>query len=91
MKASDVIRIGRSLSLAPSTGGVTDGFPALLRVDGEFDDQDRVLGGEAHRGQKADLEVDVVVEPANRGREDRAPPIPSGMTSMTESGIDQLS
>ena len=47
-------------------------LPLLLGLLGELDHQDRVLRREAHRRQQADLEIDVVLQPAQRHREDRA-------------------
>ena len=44
----------------------------LLLLLGELDHQDRVLRGEAHRRQQADLQEHVVLEPAQGHREHRA-------------------
>ena len=73
MKASEVIRIGRSadahgLAASPRSGSC----PRFCSVLGELDDQDRVLGRQADGGEQADLEVDVVGQAAQRGREHRA-------------------
>ena len=68
-----------------------DEFLALFHLRlGEFHDQDRVLRRQADGGEQADLEVDVVGQPAAGGGDDRAEH-PSGTTSMTAKGIDQLS
>src|SRR3546814_16030700 len=40
--------------------------PRLYPLLGEFDDQDRVLGRDADRGDQADLQVAVVVEEVGR-------------------------
>ncbi|KAG1489843.1 hypothetical protein G6F52_013680 [Rhizopus delemar] len=39
-----------------------DALAAHLQLSGEFDDQDRVLAGQAHRGQHRHLEVDVAFQ-----------------------------
>jgi hypothetical protein len=46
--------------------------PFAHALFGKFDDQDRVLGGEAHGRDQADLQVDVVVEAGELGAQDRA-------------------
>ena len=52
--------------------GVDHAGAAFLGALGELDHQYGVLGGEAHRGEQPDLEEDVVVQPAQGDREDRA-------------------
>ena len=71
MKAKAVIRIGRSRSRQASTAASTARGAALLRLAGELDDQDGVLGGEADQHDQADLDEDVVVEAAERDAEQR--------------------
>ena len=44
----------------------------LLGALGELDHQDRVLRGQAHRREQADLQIHVVLQAAQRHREDRA-------------------
>jgi hypothetical protein len=90
MKARLVIRIGRRRRRAASIAGVIGALAAALGLLGELDDQDRVLGGQAHRRQQPDLEIHVVLQPARPDRQSGSKQ-PSGMTSMTEIGIDQLS
>ena len=60
MKASEVIRIGRSRSRAASTTASRSVRAGLLLLDRELDDQDRVLRREADDRDQADLEIDVV-------------------------------
>src|ERR1700757_2899707 len=67
MKANEVIRIGRSRSLAASTAArrrprlppLARAPPAIaaavLQLLGEFDDQDRVLGRKTDQHDEADL------------------------------------
>ena len=73
MKAKAVIRIGRSRSRQASTAASTADGAALLRLPGELDDQDGVLGGKADQHDQADLHQDIVVEPAQAPRRS-APP-----------------
>jgi len=56
----------------------------------EGDDQNRVLRGEPDGGEKTDLEKDVVAQARHKVAR-IAPRMPSGTTSMTANGIDQLS
>src|ERR1044071_8319001 len=65
MKANDVIRIGRSRSLAASIA------PLMLELAGELDDQNGVLGGEADQHDETDLGQDVVVLAAQDHAADR--------------------
>ncbi len=62
MKAKLVIRIGRRRGRAASTAAsIGDGPSPLLRLLGELDDQDRILGGERDQHDQADLGQDIVV------------------------------
>ena len=63
--------------------------PSIKRL-GEFDDQDGVLRRQAHGGEQADLEIDVIVQAAHSIAA-MAPITPSGTTSITAVGTDQLS
>ncbi len=61
--------------------GVEQGHALLaVQLDGELDDQDGVLGRQPDQGQQPDLEVDVVVDAAQRDGDQgargwrRAPP-----------------
>jgi hypothetical protein len=90
MKASEVIRIGRRRSRTASSVASISVPTLLAQRLGELDDQDGVLRREADGGQQADLEVDVVVQPASQVAS-TAPITPSGTTSITENGTDQLS
>jgi len=70
MKASDVIRIGRSRNRAASTAA--DQRRALiLQLLGELDDQDRVLGGQPDQHHETHLGEDIVVLPAQHDPDDR--------------------
>ena len=61
MKASEVIRMGRSRRRAASIAASQRVHaPRLLAIHRELHDQDGVLGGQADGGQQADLEIDVV-------------------------------
>ena len=55
MKASEVIRIGRSRSLEASIAASTTPQPARSQLFRELHDQDRVLGRQADQHQQADL------------------------------------
>jgi hypothetical protein len=63
MKASEVIRIGRKRRCAASSTASTGPCPAV-QVLRELDDQHRVLRRQADDRDQADLEVDVVLQPA---------------------------
>ena len=52
--------------------GLRNRQPALAQLLGEFDDQDRVLGGKADQHDQADLTVDVVGQAAQALRADGA-------------------
>ncbi len=52
--------------------GVDERATLLLQILGELDDQDGVLGRQAHGRQQADLEVDVVGQAADHGGQHRA-------------------
>ena len=65
MKAKDVIRIGRSRVRAAWTAASHGACALLLRLLGEFDDQDRVLRGQPDQHDEADLRQDVDVHPAH--------------------------
>lgn len=68
-----------------------DHFPAFgLEVLRILDDQNRVLGRQADDGEQADLEINVVWQPAQFRGEQRAQDA-ERTTRMTESGMDQLS
>jgi hypothetical protein len=73
----------------PSASPRAAACPVELRL-GELDDQDRVLGRQADRGEQAHLEVDVVRE-MRASAASSAPSTPSGTTSITANGTDQLS
>lgn len=48
--------------------GLNDPFPFFLhQILGELDDQDRILGRQTDRGQESDLEVNVIIQPTQRG------------------------
>ena len=72
-------------------GGVQRRLALPFRAFGEFDDQDGVLGRQAHGGEKPDLEEDVVGEAAQGRRQTGRRRSPSGMTRITATGTDQLS
>ena len=72
MKAKLVIRIGRKPDPRRFERRVDHALALPFGALGELDHQDRVLGGKAHRREQADLEIDVVLQPAQRHREDRA-------------------
>ena len=91
MNANEVIRIGRSLSLAPSRRGLLDRFALLALELGEFDDEDGVLGRQTNQHDQPDLGVDVVVEADAGSRPRNAPNTPNGITSRMATGIAQLS
>lgn len=43
-------------------------FPSFsIRSPSELDDQDRILGRQTDRGQESDLEVNVIIQPTQRG------------------------
>ena len=71
MKAKLVIRIGRKRIARRFHRRVDDRGPALLRLLGEFDDQDRVLRGQRDQHDQADLGQDVVVHAAQVHAEHR--------------------
>ena len=65
MKAKAVIMIGRKRSFAPSVAAAARPMPLpLVALLGELDDQDGVLGGQAHQRDDADLDIDVVFQAA---------------------------
>ena len=68
MKAMEVIRMGRSRSRAASSAASQRLQASLLMLHRELHDQDRVLGGQADGGEQADLEINVVEQPAQRSR-----------------------
>ncbi|RMW18816.1 hypothetical protein ALO98_200100 [Pseudomonas syringae pv. tagetis] len=47
-------------------------FPLFLKVLGKLDDQNRVLGRQAHGGQQPDLKVNVIAQTAEPRRQNRA-------------------
>ena len=61
MKASEVIMIGRNRSWQASRVACLARRAALALRLGELDDQDRVLAGQAHQHDEADLGEDVDV------------------------------
>ena len=61
MKASDVIRIGRSRSRLASIAACDRRAPGEFQLARELDDQDRVLRRQADQHDQADLGEDVVV------------------------------
>ena len=90
-KASEVITIGRKRSraaLSAASIGALALEEALLR---ELDDQDRVLRREADQHHQADLEVDVVLQAAQRRRSASAPTTANGTASTTANGSSQRS
>ena len=72
MNASEVIRIGRKRSRAASIAAADGDSPSCVLQHRELDDQDRVLRGEPEQRHEADLEVDVVGQPAQPDRRERA-------------------
>ena len=62
MKASEVIRIGRSRVRAASTAASKPRHACIFRLLGELDDQDGVLGRKTDQHDEADLDQDVAVE-----------------------------
>ena len=61
MKANEVITIGRSRSRQASSVACAARLARLALLLGEFDDQDRVLAGQADQHDEADLREDVDV------------------------------
>ena len=66
-------------------------MPFFTQPLGEFDDQNRVLGGEADQHHEADLRIDVDLHVAQIDRAERADQSASGADDSTMNGIDQLS
>ena len=58
--------------MAASTAASTTLAPARQPLLGELDDQDGVLGAEAHGRDQADLQIDVVLEAGELGHDHRA-------------------
>ena len=77
MNAMDVITMGRSRRRAASSTAVTRSRPSFLQMLRELDDQDGVLGGEAHEHQEADLREDVVVAALEPDAHECRPAAPS--------------
>ena len=71
MKDKDVITIGRSRKRAASIGGLEPIAALLVQLLGEFDDQDRVLGGKADQHDESHLRENVVLLPAQQHADDR--------------------
>ena len=69
---------------------VDDARAFTLGALGKLDHQDRVLGRQSHGRDQPDLQVNVVLQPAQRDARIE-PTRPIGMTSRTATGIDQLS
>ena len=61
MKAIEVMRIGRSLRRAALSAACSGGTPSSSWSLRELHDQDRVLAGEPHEHDQADLREDVAV------------------------------
>ena len=72
MKASEVIRIGRSRILAASTAASSKGIPRVPQLLGKFDNQDGVLAGQSHQHHQSDLAIDVILQAAQRLRRQRS-------------------
>ncbi len=72
MKASEVMTIGRSRSRAASMAASAAVMPCAHVLGGELDDQDGVLGRQPDQGHQADLEIDVVFQPAEPGQQQGA-------------------
>ena len=90
-KASEVMTIGRKrrrAALSAASVGALALEEALLR---EFHDQDRVLRRQADQHHQADLEVDVVLQAAQRRRRPSAPSTANGTASTTANGSSQRS
>ena len=90
MKAKAVIRIGRRRSRPASIAAATMLEALLAPPPGEFDDQDRVLGGEADQHDEADLRIDVDRQAAQPQRRQRAKQR-QGRRERTMNGMVQLS
>ena len=72
MKAKLVIRIGRSRIRAASIAASITRCALAFGALGELDHQDRILRRQAHGRDQADLQIDVVLKPAQRHEQDRA-------------------
>src|SRR4029077_20192367 len=57
--------------LSSIDGGIADRYSFAPSKDGEFDDQNRILGGEADQCYKSNLEIDIVVQSPHPGGKDR--------------------
>ena len=90
MNAKAVIRIGRKRQAAGLDHRLDRIHALVLGLPGELDDEDRVLGREAHQHHEADLREDVVVLPRSITPR-RAESTLIGTMRMMASGSDQLS
>ena len=79
----------RNLVARPGSAAWAMGRPLVL-VLGEFDDQDRILGGERHQDDEADLGIKVERQAGDIHARVGAG-MPTVIESRTETGIDQLS
>ena len=72
MNANQVIRIGRKRSFTASSVASQRRNARLLLLLGKFDNQDRILAGQADQHHEADLREDRDLDPGQRDADHRA-------------------
>jgi len=89
-KANDVISMGRSLSLAPSSAASTSPLPARLRCTANSTIRMASLRQQSYQHDQSYLHIYVILQPRKADKAN-TPRMPVGTVSITRQGQDIIS